>query len=120
MTPEELRKVKAMFPVSRDVEERSLNETDRVSQSANDKPPVRHRADGKISGKKGDGSRFLITITSFRRKLADPDGLCGKYFVDCLRYMGAIPDDDPTTIVAYSIKQQKAKEDRTEVEVIKL
>lgn len=39
--------------------------------------------------------RFLIRVTSCRRNLLDEDNLAEKYHVDCCRYSGLIPDDDP-------------------------
>lgn len=63
--------------------------------------------------------RFSIRIESRRVRLCDPDNLCGKFFVDCLRHSGIITDDT-AAIVDYSICQKKVatkKEERTEITV---
>jgi len=40
-------------------------------------------------------AKFLVRITSFRRRLLDEDNLAEKYHVDCCRYAGLIPSDAP-------------------------
>ena len=62
-----------------------------------------------------------ICITSYRRRLLDPDNLCGKYFLDATRYSCLIPDDTAKAI-SYTIKQvkvRKKEEERTEIEITK-
>lgn len=73
----------------------------------------------QVQGKAGNTGRVLVSITSFRRRLLDPDNLCGKWFLDCLRYCGLISDDRPEDI-SYFITQEKVKDkaqERTEIVV---
>lgn len=67
----------------------------------------------------GDPSRVRVRVVSFRRKLCDPDNLCPKYFVDCLRYAGLIPDDREADIIleVRQVRVAGKTEERTEVEV---
>lgn len=70
-------------------------------------------------GKEGNTGRFRVCVTSYRRRLADLDNLAPKYFVDCLRYAGIIPDDNPQSI-DYSVSQikvRKKEEERTEITI---
>jgi len=63
--------------------------------------------------------RFLVRITSVRKRLADEDGLCEKYIVDCCRYAGILRNDDPGTarIETTQRKAEKGEEEHTVVEV---
>jgi hypothetical protein len=67
---------------------------------------VRDEPLAKGKGKKADGRRFRVSVVSRRSRLLDPDNLCGKGLVDCLRYAGAIEQDDPGS-VEYRISQEK-------------
>lgn len=80
---------------------------------------LRHEPLAKKKGKEGHTGRFRVCVTSYRRRLTDQDNLAPKFFVDCLRYAGVIPDDSPQAI-DYSITQvkvRKKEEERTEIEV---
>jgi len=61
--------------------------------------------------------RFRVRITGYRRRLLDPDNLCAKYFVDCLRYAGLIPNDreQDITLEVGQIKVAKKENERTEI-----
>lgn len=73
-----------------------------------------------VAEKKGEetnSKRFRVCVISFRRRLTDPDNLCPKYFVDCLRYSEIIPDDSSREIELV-VQQEKVKhrsEERTEL-----
>ena len=58
-----------------------------------------------------------IVITSFRRRLLDDDNLCGKFFVDGLRYAKVIRDDTPglVSIETRQSKVAKQADERTEI-----
>lgn len=74
-----------------------------------------------LGRKKTDSSRVFIRITSYRRRLLDPDNLCAKYFIDALRYSGFIRDDTPEEIT-YQISQEKvlrSGDERTAIEIIR-
>lgn len=68
---------------------------------------------------RNDTGKFLVRVTSFRRRLLDEDNLCEKYHVDCCRYAGLIPGDAPgTTKIETSQKKVGSKaEERTEVTI---
>jgi hypothetical protein len=82
-------------------------------------PPVRHEPVAEKAREAGDTSRFHVRVVSFRRKLCDPDNLCPKYFIDCLRYAEIIPDDRPQDITL-EVRQEKVKrkeDERTDIEI---
>jgi hypothetical protein len=60
-----------------------------------------------------------VRIISFRRRLIDPDNLCPKWFIDCLRYWGYIQDDRPQDIVL-EVSQEKVQtkaDEHTRIEI---
>lgn len=83
------------------------------------KQAVCHEPLAKAKGKEGDTGRFRVRVTSFRRRLTDQDNLAPKFFIDCLRYAGVIPDDSPQAIdyTITQVKVRKKEEERTEIEV---
>lgn len=92
------------------------------ASSAKPEPPVRHEPVAEEKGEAENPTRFLVCITSFRRRLIDPDNLVPKFFIDCLRYCGAIPNDSAKEI-ELSVSQHKVHSsacERTEIEVIPL
>ena len=72
---------------------------------------VQRRADG----------RFLVRVTSVRKRLADEDGLCEKYVLDCCRYAGLIPDDSPELckVETCQRKAEKGEAEHTIIEITK-
>jgi hypothetical protein len=62
----------------------------------------------------GNPTRFWIRIESVRKRLLDEDNLYGgtKYWVDCLRYAGVIPQDTPG-IARIEAVQRKARKGET-------
>ena len=53
-----------------------------------------HGIHGAVPGAEKNPRRFRIRIIVFRNRLIDPDNSqFSKYWIDCLRYAGAIPDD---------------------------
>lgn len=63
--------------------------------------------------------RFLVRVTSRRRRLLDQDNLCEKYVVDLCRYAGIIPSDAPGE-TAIEVRQQKSKAEKILIEVFGL
>ncbi len=63
-----------------------------------------------------DPGRVRVCVVSFRARLCDPDNLCPKYFIDCLRYAGLIADDTADCITL-EIRQVRCArhEQRTEI-----
>lgn len=70
---------------------------------------VQGRADG----------RFLVSVTSVRKRLADEDGLCEKYVLDCCRYAGLIPDDSPE-LCKVETRQRKTEKGEAEHTIIEI
>src|SRR5678815_1708112 len=76
------------------------------------------RSVAKLESNPGDGAlgktqvqdptrkHFLVVVTSYRRRLLDEDNLCEKYHVDCCRYAGLLPSDDPSQ-TQIQVRQQK-------------
>lgn len=88
--------------------------------SAKPEQVVCHEPVAEKAGEGGNPDRVHVSIVSFRRKLCDPDNLCPKYFIDCLRYAGLIANDRPEDITL-QVSQVKVKtkiEERTELEIL--
>lgn len=92
----------------------------RVLPGAEPERPVRHALHPEVSGEKKDTPRFRVRITSFRKRLLDPDNLAGgcKYFIDCCRYCGLIPNDRPEDIIFESRQEKVASSVQEYTEVI--
>jgi hypothetical protein len=89
--------------------------------AAKSKSPVRGRSLEQVSRAKANPPRVLIRVTSFRRRLIDPDNAVEKYFVDFLRHCGALYDDTPDLIEIQfaQVKVETAEEDGiTKLEII--
>jgi len=96
------------------------NHTQNPRQNA---PLERNPSDAPLAASEVQGTasnRILVRVTSVRSRLADEDGLCEKYHVDCLRYAGLIPDDSPaqTKIETTQRKAAKGEEEHTEIVII--
>jgi hypothetical protein len=67
----------------------------------------------------GHSGRFLVCVTSYRRRLLDQDNLCEKYHVDCSRYAGLLPADSPdrAEIKVSQIKVKTKDEEKTLIEI---
>jgi len=82
-----------------------------VEQGARNEPVAKEKAprfDGPVS----------IVFRSYRHRLADPDGLCGKYALDALVSAGVFPDDSGEYISKVSHEQVKVprkEQERTEI-----
>ena len=74
---------------------------------------------GKEEVQRPVGERFLIRVTSIRKRLLDEDNLCEKYHVDLCRYAGVLPDDAPGK-VQIEVCQQKAAKGESEQVVIEV
>ena len=66
--------------------------------------------------------KFLVRVTSLRRRLIDEDNLCEKYAVDLCRYAGILPSDEASQckIEVCQEKVGKEKPEETIVEVFEL
>ena len=63
---------------------------------------------GKVQVQGRIAGRFLVRVTSVRKRLLDQDNLCEKYHVDCCRYAGLLPGDSPAT-TQIEVGQEKAE-----------
>lgn len=83
---------------------------DSPSPSPKPERPLRDDPVGETPREESDTTRTLVRITSFRRRLLDPDNLMGgsKYFTDGLRYAGLISGDAEAQI-RLEVSQQKVK-----------
>lgn len=58
---------------------------------------------------KGHDSPCRIHVHSIRRRLADSDGVSGKYAIDGLIHAGILKDDSPKYVKEVSFSQEKTK-----------
>ena len=87
-----------------------------AASRAESQPAVRHEPVAASPREARDASRVRVCVVSFRARLCDPDNLCPKYFIDCLRYAGLIADDAPECITLEVQQVRCARhEQRTEV-----
>jgi hypothetical protein len=80
---------------------------------------VRHELAAAVPRKKEVRGRLRVCLTSCRARRIDPDNICPKYLIDCLRTCGAIPGDSFHDIEVV-IRQRKAAihEQGTLIEII--
>ena len=73
----------------------------------------------KGQGEKANPGRVHIRFVSVRKCLLDPDNLCEKYILDCLRYCGVIQGDEPEKITLETTqrKAKKGEEEHTQIEI---
>jgi hypothetical protein len=72
---------------------------------------VRDESLGQDAGKEKGTGRAVVSITSLRSRLIDPDNLCPKYVVDAARYVRLI-DDDSAAHIEFRIIQRKVAKGR--------
>jgi len=63
--------------------------------------------------------KFLVRVTSRRRRLIDEDNLCEKFHVDCCRYTGVIPGDSPEC-AHIEVSQEKVSNKEQEETLIQI
>ena len=87
-----------------------------AASGAKPQPVVRDEPLATSPRKIGDAKRVRVCVVSYRNRLCDPDNLCPKYFIDCLRYAGLIADDTPECITL-EVRQCRCRraEQRTEI-----
>lgn len=93
----------------------------RKAQSPQSQCTVRHEPVAAAPRENEDAGRIRVCVTRFGRRLLDPDNVCPKYFIDCLRYAGLIPDDRAQDITL-EVRQEKVgtkDEEGTLIEVTK-
>lgn len=81
---------------------------------------VRHEPVGPAAREEVFSRRVRVVVTRVGRRLLDPDNPCPKYAVDCLRYAGVLPDDNPTVVAEVVTRQRKAKKGEPEHTLIEV
>ena len=61
------------------------------------------------------GQKFLVRVTSVRKRLLDEDNLCEKYHVDLCRYAGILPCDEASQVKIEVCQKKAGKEDGEEI-----
>lgn len=98
-----------------------------LAQNAREVPdpkPQRHSGDepvGSHAGKEAVPKSVRVVVTRVGKRLLDSDNLFAKYAVDCLRYAGVFPDDNPHFVSEVATRQKKAdpiEEEHTIIEVV--
>ena len=91
----------------------NTGETAKLERIAGDEPLAASK------GKAESPSRIHLSIVSIRKRLCDPDNLSPKGLIDCLRYCGAIPGDEPDkiTLEVSQRKAEKGEAERTEITI---
>lgn len=123
MTPHDLRKLQARFPLSKSTIAR--NSADDSAPRPEPEQVVCNEPVGEAAGKAEDAksvSRRTVRITSYRMRLLDPDNLAGgcKYFLDCCKYSQLISNDREQDI-ELQVRQQRVRcknQERTEIHII--
>jgi hypothetical protein len=86
-------------------------------------PPVWDEPLPKNEGEKVYSGRMFVSVESIRSKLLDTDNLYGgaKFFIDFLRYCGAIREDteEQIDLRVTQRKTQKGEKEKTVIEVWK-
>lgn len=89
-------------------------------------PVVEHRhADEPVAAapaQKEDSGKYLVRVTSYRRRLLDEDNLAEKFHVDACRYIGLLPSDAPAKchIITTQEKVRTKQDERTELLIERL
>ena len=92
----------------------SCSRTDtKLERPSGNEPLDKKEAEGRSS------ERFLVCVTSVRKRLLDEDNLCEKFHVDLCRYAGCIPSDAPEC-AKIEVSQRKAKRGEIEHTVIEI
>ena len=99
---------------------KSLRDANHTGPSPEPKRAIRNEPLGESQGQKDNSGRISISVVSARKRLIDPDNLCPKWLIDCLRYCALIPGDEPDKI-SLKISQRKItkdEEEHTQIEII--
>lgn len=75
--------------------------------------------EGAAQAHESNPSKYVVRVTSVRKRLLDEDNICEKLTVDGLRYAGIIPSDAPdkTHIITTQRKVQKGETEHTLIEI---
>lgn len=98
---------------------KQTNEDHRSASSPKPQQVVRDESVGASTRTKSNPRRCRVSVVSFRKRLIDPDNLCAKFFIDGLRYCGAIADDTAKH-VSVEVSQEQSDFERTEIDITPL
>lgn len=111
MNPDELR---AKFP--------NASVSFLAKNSGEDAVVERCDRDGALAASQTEDThsgRFLVRVTSRRKRLLDEDNLCEKVHVDCCRHAGVLPSDAPER-TSIETRQEKVGSKEPEETVIEI
>ena len=91
-----------------------------VQLPASDLEPGIGNATGREDEVKAFDSPVVVTIHSYRFRLADPDGLAGKWTIDAIVKAGILADDTTEYVEEVRFKQTKIKKPEEERVVVTL
>jgi len=103
--------------VRRDLIKPTVSNRKGASSNAKSKRAVRNEPLAKGGSKKENTGRIHIRLTARRKRLIDPDNLVFKYFIDCLRYAGAIPDDRAEDVTIETKQEKTRQKEETIIEL---
>ena len=93
-----------------------MNENRDTNTDANMEQASSHEPLAKNENSQFD-KRVCITVHSFRKRLADPDGISAKAFIDGVVKGGILQDDSAKFVEEVRYKQYKSKEEKTILEI---
>jgi len=95
------------------------DQTENTRQTTKLEQDTRHGSLAKKPIETHTTSRVHIRFESVRKRLLDPDNICEKWTLDCLRYIGVIRGDEPDkiTLETSQRKAEKGEEERTEITI---
>ena len=102
-----------------DIIQRTFLDSKGSSRNPKPKRPVRDEPLAKGGGEKENTGRIHIRLTARRKRLIDPDNLVFKYFIDCLRYAGAIPDDRAEDVTIETKQEKTRQKEETVIELFR-
>ena len=105
--------------VRRDLIKPTVPNSKSGSSNPKSKRPIRNEPLAKTGGKKENTGRIHIRLTARRKRLIDPDNLVFKYFIDCLRYAGAIPDDRAEDVTIETKQEKTRQKEETIIELFR-
>jgi hypothetical protein len=101
----------------RDLIKRTIPNNQGASPDPKPKRPIRNEPLAKGGGKKENTRRIHIRLTARRKRLIDPDNLVFKYFIDCVRYAGGVPDDRAEDVTIEARQEKTRGEEETLIEL---
>jgi hypothetical protein len=99
------------------IKKRAISKDKSANSSPKPQRPVQCQPMGEAKSKKDGAGRIHIRFTTRRKRLIDPDNIVAKYFIDCLRYAGAISDDTEKHISLETHQEKTREQEETIIEL---